>query len=167
MPLHHSKRPEDLFRKIQRLKKDIPRIAGNLAVRHFKQSFREQGWKDKTLDKWAARKRKTGRNTDKRAILVKSGALRRSIRIIRYTKNSVIVSSELPYAIAHNEGAEIQGTQNVRTHQRRTRSGSTTVRRHSREVNFKIPKRKFMGQSDTLDDMIVKDIESRLRQILR
>lgn len=167
MPLHHSKNPKLLFRDVNRFKKDIPRIAGGEALRFFKQAFRDQGWKDMGTDKWKPRKRNTGRRTDNRGILIKSGALKRSVRIVRYTRNAVIISSELPYAKIHNEGGKITGTQNVKSHSRRTSRGRSNVRTHTRTVNTKIPRRKFMGQSATLDDIIVNALETRLRQILR
>lgn len=166
MPLSYSKRPELLFRDLDKFKRDIPRIAGNEAVRFFKESFKKQGWDDGSLDKWAKRKTRTGRPTDNRAVLIKSGALRRSIRIVRFTRNAVIVSTELPYAAIHNEGGQINKTVSVRSHIRRMRSGTARVTSHSRKMNLKIDKRKFMGQSDTLDNIILNDLERRLRQTL-
>lgn len=70
---------------------------------HFKSSFRKQGYVD-GASKWQKRSKY---NTDKgRATLVKSGDLRRSI-IARNAGNSIIVSSDKPYAEIHNEGGTI------------------------------------------------------------
>lgn len=167
MPLKYSKHPTQLFKQINQFKKEIPRIAGVEAVNFFKASFRKQGWHNNTIEKWPARKTRVGRQTDKRAILVKSGALKKSIRIDRLTKTGVIVSSELPYSKIHNQGGRINKTAKVRAHQRRVGRGSTNVRSHNRRMNIDMPQRKFMGQSNALDNIIIRSLERRLHQITR
>lgn len=166
MSLHHSKDPNQLFREIEQFKRDIPRIAGNEAVNFFKTSFRKQGWHDGVIKPWVRRKRVGNRPTDNRAILVKSGVLKKSIRIDRYTNQGVIISSEMPYSRIHNEGGKINTNATVRPHARRTKNGRTNVRRHSRQMSTTIPQRKFMGQSTTLDNIIINSLERRLRQII-
>lgn len=166
MPLHYSKNPNELFKQIEQFKRDIPRIAGNEAVSFFKSSFRKQGWHDSVIKPWTARKRTGTRQTDSRAILVKSGALKRSIKIERYSTRGVIISSELPYSRIHNEGGSINSNASVRAHARRIKGGRTNVRSHSRKMSTHIPQRKFMGQSNTLDNIIINSLERRLRQII-
>jgi phage gpG-like protein len=81
----------------------LPRLLGATAVEYVHGNFRAQGFVDKGTDKWKPRKRTdTGR-----AILVKSGALRRDIRVRGTGPNYVIVGTSLPYASIHNEGGTI------------------------------------------------------------
>jgi phage gpG-like protein len=89
---------------------------GNTAKVFFVQSFRKQGWDDKSVEKWKPRKRtsyktKSGKTVDDttRATLVKTGDLRRSI--IRDPANraalSIKIHTDLPYAKIHNDGGTI------------------------------------------------------------
>lgn len=96
-------RAKNLFKQ---KKKSLPRKIGNIAKRHFLQNFRRQGFVDEILSPWAARKRPDkGR---KRAILVKSGALRASIRVQSASFSKIRVGSYgIPYARKHNRGEGI------------------------------------------------------------
>jgi phage gpG-like protein len=124
---------KQVIRKLTR-DRSFPRRLGTLAVNHFKQSFRDEGFTDGSLKKW--RKRKN--NVDAgRAVLVKSGDLRRSIKIKRASFKSIIVGTTgIPYATIHNEG------------------GSTRF--------AKMPKRQFIGDSRILEKKLKRRI---LRQI--
>ncbi len=80
-------------------------MVGVTAVVFFKENFTRKGFVDGTLVKWKARKvylKKSGRG-----ILMKTGALRRSIRIIQASANKVTVGTMLVYAQIHNEGGTI------------------------------------------------------------
>lgn len=124
---------------------------GNTAKVFFVQSFRKQGWDDKSVDKWKPRKKKTyktksGKTVDDttRAILVKTGDLRRSI--IRDPANraalSIRIHSDLVYAKVHNDGL-----------------------RAGRGRGFKMPKRQFMGDSYNLNEQVKKVIIKRLDKV--
>ena len=89
---------------------------GNTARVFFVESFRKQGWDDKSVQKWKPRKRttyttKSGKVVDDttRAILVKKEDLRKSI--IRNPANraalSIKISTDLVYAKIHNDGGTI------------------------------------------------------------
>lgn len=92
-----SKNTVKLTNLIQR---GLPKILGNEAVNFFKKSFKNQGWEDKNLVKWKKRKN----NFDAgRAILVKSGDLRRSI-VKNVGIKRVVISTNVPYAKKHNYG---------------------------------------------------------------
>jgi len=161
MPIEYSKDPRQIFADIKKLGGNIPRIAGNLGVRHFKDSFTKQGWDDEgSIDKWPARK-STKRT---HALLVKSGALRRSIRIVRVTRRSVIISSELIYAEVHNSGSSSAGGRSRGGSGRRQGRRPRTKRTGGRGQN--IPRRQFMGESRNLERQINKNIERRLRIII-
>ena len=126
---------------------------GNTAKVFFVQSFRKQGWDDKSVEKWKPRKKKTyktksGKTVDDttRAILVKEGDLRRSI--IRDPANraalSIKIHTDLDYAKIHNDG--LMGR---------------AWGRHT----FKMPKRQFMGDSYNLNEQVKKVITKRLDKI--
>lgn len=157
-------------------KKNYPRVVGNMAVNFFKDSFRRQGFiEDTALDRWQPRKNQQKKGA-KRNILVKTGALRRSIRIIRSGMGYVVVGTDLPYAKIHNEGGTIKGKFHIRQHNRRafTRTWkgkrqkvkASTVTNHTRKVNTRIPQRKFIGLSPFLIRRIGMNTEYELRKIL-
>ena len=117
---------------------------GNTAKVFFVESFRKQGWDDKTVQKWKPRKKKTYRTKSgkvvddtTRAILVKTGDLRRSI--IRNPANraalSIKISTDLVYAARHNNGLK------------------------------KMPKRQFMGDSYNLNEKVKAVIVKRLDKL--
>jgi phage gpG-like protein len=108
------------------------KVARN-SERFFGDNFRRQGFLDATLEKWRQRKREDAG----RAILVKSGALRRSIFIEVASRGLIRLASNLPYSSVHNEGTA------------------------------KMPQRKFMGQSKALDQeniKIIMDISKRYKK---
>lgn len=144
---------------------DLQRIIAIEGKNHFEQSWDNQGFTDSSLAKWDRRKspqkkfRKDGKalksykkwsSKDKgRAILVshrsdtKGGHLKDSIRSeIRGTK--VIFSTDKPYARVHNEGGK---------------SG--------RGSGFTMPPRRFMGNSQQLNDKIIDKITREFDKIFK
>lgn len=119
---------------------------GNEAKNHFVGSFRLQGFQDKTVEKWKPRKKEDKRAG--RAILVKSGDLRRSIRRenLNKMKLSVTIATDLPYARIHNEGGM-----------------GKAWGKHP----FKMPKRQFIGGSFVLNQKVKKTITSRLDKLFK
>lgn len=113
-------------------------LIGNEAKNFFVNSFRLQGFEDKSVEKWKPRKTQTKRNIG-RAILVQSGDLRRSI--IRQPVNkanlSVKISTDLVYAKVHNEGIG------------------------------NMPKRQFIGNSYKLNENCKKIVVSQLDKIFK
>ena len=171
MPLKFTTDPKVITRKIKNVLMDIPRIAGIEAERFFKESFRRQGWHDNVFTPWKARKggrtRTLGEKKSGRSVLIKTGALRRSIRVIHRGRDFVVLGTSLPYAKIHNEGGIISGRFRVRTHTRRNRQGegTHTVTEHSRTVNRRMPRRRFMGNSNALNYKINTVIRYRIKQI--
>ena len=117
---------------------------GQIALNHFTKSFRDQGFTDESLQAWKPRKRVRGRNDEGRAILVKTGALRRSLRKTNIGKYRVRISSNLPYSRVHNDGL-----------------------RAGRGKGFTMPKRQFAGKSATMDRKIRNKIHRRIRKIFK
>ena len=132
---------EQKIREFQLAKRTLPAVIGNMAKRHFVDSFRKGGFTDITLDPWAKRKKKdrSDRNTTRtRAILVKNGHLRRSIRVRVATFNLIEIGAyNIPYAVFHNTGVG------------------------------KMPKRQFIGESATLSRKIKARINKEFKDILR
>lgn len=174
---------------------------GNTAKVFFVESFRKQGWDDKSVQKWKKRKKveRKGRGSKKsaaeletvrsvkagRAILVKTGDLRRSI--IRNPANrsalTIKISTDLDYAKIHNDGGNV--VQYVKPHRRFVDQGDTMgtgvfniksrkekqakvkvkqdVKGFSRKVNM--PKRQFMGDSYNLNEKVKAVIVKRLDKV--
>jgi len=124
---------------------------GNTAKVFFVDSFRKQGFDDKAIEKWKPRKVEQHRHANTaadvrkferqgtRAILVKTGDLRRSI--IRNPANraalTIKISTDLVYAARHNNGLK------------------------------KMPKRQFMGDSYNLNEKVKQVIVKRLDNIFK
>lgn len=138
---------QQVVSRYAKLKADLPKMLGQEAVNFAKDNFRKSGFQNGgTITKW--KKRRHGAPRDKgRAVLVDTGSLKRSVRVTRTTPNSVHIGSDLKYARAHNDGARVRGRQTVKAHSRRGRNGRVKVRAHSRTVDFKLPKRQFIGPS--------------------
>ncbi|MFK5855389.1 MAG: phage virion morphogenesis protein [Bacteroidota bacterium] len=163
----------------------MPEI-GQVAVNFFKARFQAQAWTDRSAKKWQKRnignryqKRgvtgkkssrlrltKAAKRDNGRAILVRTGKLRNSIKVKSASANHVIIGSNISYASAHNFGfkgnvrvkqhtRKIRGrvtTQNIETRRKSSRmvtTGSATVKSYTRKAN--IPQRQFMGNSHTLN----------------
>lgn len=142
----------------------------------FKQSFKRQGFIDEHYRRWKDRKDKS-KSSRGRKILVKSGRLRRSIRITKKGRNYVEVGTNVPYAQIHNEGGTVRKEVRVREHTRRSAAGSTrtarksrtrkktTVKAHSRKMNLTQEQRQFIGKSKFFNKRIHKLITRHLRHI--
>jgi len=137
---------ESINRKIRNLKdakRNIPVLVSNNSKNFFLQSFRNQGFTDNSLEKWQKRDNSSRRNSG-RAILVDTGALRRSIKVTQSSFNKIVITSNLPYAAVHNYGLKA-----------------------GRGRGFKMPKRKFMGNSKKLNQQNISIIKSELNKIFK
>lgn len=110
----------DRVRLLANFQRNIGKWVGVVAVNFFKDRFRMEAWIDKTVQKWPDRKSDSGTSKKKRrAILVHTGALKRSIRITTVGDGFVRVGSDRKYAQIHNEGGAIRATVRVGEHKRR------------------------------------------------
>ena len=88
----------------------LPRELGKAVLLETSDNFRRQGYENDAgaVVLWGPRKaadRRKGRaNLRQRALLVQSGRLRRSVRIVITTASSVTVSTDVPYVEAQQEG---------------------------------------------------------------
>jgi phage gpG-like protein len=141
----------------------LPTLAGNMALNFFQDSWDREGFIDQRYKRWPDRKKSAGRKS--RKLLVKSGRLRRSLRM-QVSGSRIRIFTDVPYAEAHNEGTNISGSFRIRAHKRRLPGGgTTTVRSHARQVNIKIPQRQFMGHSALLDKRLEMHVTRALNQI--
>ena len=168
---------------------------GNTAKVFFVDSFRKQGFDDKNVQKWKPRKRTTYKtkggktvNDTTRAILVKTGDLRRSI--IRNPANraalTIKISTDLPYAKVHNDGETINvgGRKGSGTITRSIRGSAgfkdgKFTKGRAKKVTFQgkeyttgsyainMPKRQFMGDSYNLNEKVKAVIVKRLDNIFK
>lgn len=125
--------------KFQQLKQDLPKVMANDAQKFFAKSFRDSGFTDTGLTKWKPRKNDKDKG---RAILVKSGNLRRavndSIESVSFDKTVLAVRGAVgDYAVVHNYG------------------------------KGKMPKRKFMGHSKTLEKLQLDKIKKAMRAVFK
>lgn len=148
---------------------------GEEAKAHFLKGFRLGGYQtDKSSSGWVDRKRdkafKTGETGQDRALLVKSGDLRQSIRkktLRRKLRTLISVFSEgVSYADVHNNG--FRGVQKVSKHIRlmKTRGGDikeVDVKSHTRNQN--IPQREFIGMSAVLEKKIERIFNNFLKRV--
>lgn len=147
--------PEELVRWLrssstevrQSFERTLPQLVGAAAVDHFKKSFRDEGFTDATLEPWKDVKRRTNPTRADRAaaslpILTQSGDLGRSIEFTTQPGEAVITAdtrgagSDKDYAAQHNEGTRL------------------------------IPKRQFIGPSQTLDRRVERISIRLIRRML-
>lgn len=148
---------------------------GAIAVKRMQDNFRVQGWRPGNIVyPWPNRKAKE-KSKKRRSILIKSGNLRRSVRIISKGFGRVKIGTTLSYSKIHNEGGTINTTQSVGEYTRRAHTRSrgrgkkkisvkqSKVSAHTRKINTKIPKRRFVGPSSAVmkegNDWIVKEFD--------
>lgn len=129
------------FKEFQKLKRDAPRLVGNIALNFFLKSFDDESFSNQSAgsDPWQARKTKTKRDrtAGRRNLLVQSGALRGSLQVRRANWKRVEIGSYgIIYASRHNQG--LKG----------------------------MPKRQFIGRSAILDRKIKAVLGKALKQIL-
>jgi phage gpG-like protein len=129
---NEAKKIEDFIKRAEKEINNFSDIAGVEAVNFYTRNFTKQGFDDNGVEHWKGRKRERKRDSG-RAILVKSGALRRSLLKRKAGKLSVFIISPLAYANRHNEG--LKG----------------------------MPKRQFVGNSRKLNKKILFKLDRRIQ----
>lgn len=154
--------------------RNFPTVAGAEAVNHFLDAFRNQSWEGTA---WPPRSARTSARSNRgRALLVDSGRLRRSVRVVETRSGYVRVGTDVPYAKIHNEGGPATMNQSVSAHRRRAhvrrRQGreiqvaAHDVAAHSRTVRIVMPRRQFMGNSPALERKIQAAAEKIIKKII-
>lgn len=150
--------------RMQKLYRTFPNAAGIEAVNFSKKRFIRKNWVDKTTEPWKKRKKKAPGSL---MVGKGSGRLKRSIRKIKVTRNSVTIGTDVPYAQIHNEGGTIKATANVRAHTRTRKGRKSRVRKHTRKMNTKIPQRQFIGESALLMHRIERLMQVEMMRALK
>lgn len=170
---------DDLIRRLTAAKSyiahDVNKVVGVEAVNHFKEGFQNEGFTDKSLEKWKSRKTKRSGGTNGQKVLSKSGELGDSIDY-RIEGKTTIIYSDKVYSQIHNEGGEITVTPQMRkffwakSHEAKE-AGDTDLQEQYKFMALskviKIEQRKFMGESKVLVDKIINKIERDLIKILK
>lgn len=143
-----SFRIKQSLRRFKGKKKTLPKQIGSLALNFYLQGFRRGGFTDQTFKKWEPRWKRLSRTRVSRkqkepANLVKSGDLRRSLKVKRANFNKIVLGTTgVRYAARHNEGI-------------------------TDRLGRKMPRRKFLGRSKTLERKIKRRIKKELDKVFR
>lgn len=168
---------KDYLNKLDRLSKLyklFPDMAAIEAVNFSKERFVRKNWVDRSPNPWKRPEpvpawvpqqwRKRGGSL---LIGKGSGRLKRSIRKVTVTRNSVTIGTDVPYAQIHNEGGVIKQNITIKAHARQRKGRSHQVREHKRKRQFTIPQRQFLGESAILLRRIERLVEREIKEILR
>jgi phage gpG-like protein len=167
----------DFVAKLNRLSKlyrKFPEMAAIEAVNFSKERFVRKNWVDKSVTAWKKRKESPEWHSEAQkkaasrgSLMVKSGRLKRSIRKIKVTRNSVTIGTDVPYAEAHNEGALINQMVNVKSHSRKRKGRTSTVKAHRRKRKVTLPERRFIGESALLLRRVERLVQREINEILK
>jgi len=131
---------------------------------HFVEGFRKGGYQtDESRTGWKPRKSAdTGR-----AILVKTGALRRDLDVLSISKDTVVIGTKrIPYAGVHNEGGRVSERRPVRRKALKMNIGGKIIFRKSAAA-FDMPKREFLGHSSDLNAKNIVIIKKFMKRVLK
>lgn len=152
-----------------RLNSAVPNIIAETATEYYQERFKYEDWDGqpwKPLSPNYARKKTRGAGR----ILTASGVMQRSIRPTTVTSGRIVISagnSKVPYARLHNFGGRQRGTRKVRSYTNTNFMGKgkrITIKSHTRNVNYIIPKRQFIGHSNVLNQRIVTRLRTAFNQ---
>jgi phage gpG-like protein len=116
---------DKLKQEIGKLQVTLPKKLADESRAHFIKSFESQGFTNQSLQKWPEVQRRTPetnaykypkkKNLSRRTkeILVKTGRLKRSPRIVSISKNSAVITSDVPYAKYLNTRFKFMGRSRV------------------------------------------------------
>lgn len=195
--------PKVIERKVMALKKmlevevndRLPRKVGVLAVQHFRQNFREEGFVDGGLRGWTKSKRQLSKVRDASAryktLTSARNHLMSSIEA-HPTRGAVSIRNPVPYARIHNEGGTISSNPTITPKMRKyawamyyktagrgkkkLKPGDTPeeakkwlalalTKKTKLQVRAKMPKRQFIGESQELTQKVSQEVTSTLKKI--
>lgn len=160
--------------KLQKLRRNFPTMAGIEAVNFSKERFVRKNWLDRSPAAWKARKPSPEWHSEAQkkaaargSLMVKTGRLKRSIRVTKVTSNSVTIGTDVPYAEPHNEGAVINQVVNVKSFTRKRKGRSEKVKAHRRKRKITLPERRFIGESAILLRRVERLVQREITDILK
>ncbi|WCF98645.1 neck protein [Porphyromonas phage phage010a_HG1691old] len=144
---------------------DAAHIVAETATSHFKQTFTEKAFDG---NPWAPSRmpKHTG------SLLIDKGALVNSIRPAYVSRERVVISAgndQVPYAQIHNEGGMMEITPKMRRFFWAKFHDTKDEKWRSLALSRKpitVPKRQFMGDSQSLNDEIHERLEGYTQAIL-
>jgi phage gpG-like protein len=165
----NDKKLKEVIAKYQDLKRRLPRIIGQVAVNFSKNNFRVQGFLDGgRVQDW--KKRRGAPDKKKRALLVQSGRLKRSIGVISSSPTQVTIGTRgIVYGQIHNEGGVMTITPKQRAFfwAKFKETGNEFWERLAQGSKIHIPKRKFMGDSSDLQQQMVRKVRLELLKVFK
>ena len=101
---------------LQEVNDRLPRKVGITAVNHFRQNFRDAGFRDGGLRPWQRTKRQDSKSPDAKytPLTSRRDHLMRSIEF-QTEPGQVVISDPVPYAEIHNDGGDISTHPSVTT----------------------------------------------------
>lgn len=138
----------------------VPYIVAETATEFYKERFKTEEWEGvpwKPLNP----KYKASKKRGKDRILYATSNLLQTIKPAEVNQKRVVISAgstKAPYARVHNEGLRITGDFKVKEYTNTNFFGTgkrQLIKSHTRRVNFKMPKRQFMGHSPILNRIII------------
>lgn len=156
---------DQVLKGFKKEKKELPTILGNLAKNHFVEGFRKGGGQtDDSAGGWKERGTDPGR-----AILVKSGKLRRDIRVRKKSFSRIVVGTgniTTDYAEAHNKGATMTVTKKQKGYfiAQYNKNKSDFWKRMIGAKTITIPKREYIGHSRELSKKLSKRIHREINR---
>jgi phage gpG-like protein len=164
-----------LLAAFRQSKLDLPLLIGQRVERFFKLSFVKQGFTDNGFDAWQKRKRETNFTTGKK-VLSGDGFLADSINLTSYNWNRIVIKSTgVKYAQIHNDGGITHPTVTLKMrrwawamyHQTGDPMFKGIALTKKSKLDVKIPQRKFMGNSKTLERGIEKLIKFEIDNLIK
>ena len=160
--------------KLGKLKNKFPEMAAIEAVNFTKERFIRKNWVDRTAKAWDKRKPSPEWHSEARkkennrgSLMIKSGRLKRSIRKIKVTANSVTIGTDVPYAQIHNEGGTVNQIVQVKAHSRQRKGRTSNVKAFSRKRKIKMPQRQFIGESAILLRRLERMVQREITEIIK
>lgn len=147
-------------RVVRFMDKEYPTIIKVEALNHFKRSFINEGFTNKTLSKWKPRKTKDKRGSDRTRY--KTNRVGRAGGLTKFGRQE----NGRPILTGHNSGGnklrnslkgKVQGNKII------IYTYKVYAKRHNEGEDM--PKRQFMGPSAVLDKNIKSKIDKRLNKI--
>ncbi len=158
--MKQTNKTPDYLKIAETLKSDMVAHSADAALKFFVESFENQGFTDENFEAW---------KPSKGTILIKSGDLRDSIKVIEATEEKIVFQSDEEYSQIHNEGGTIPITKESRAFfwymYKKSKKSKWKAMALTKKKVINIPKRQFIGESKTLmkelDQWIANEIEER------
>ena len=138
-------------RLFKQQKRSLPIVLGNQAKNFFLEAFRKGGFTDISFKRWMSRRKRLTKGRASATLressnLVKSGKLKRSIKVRPATFRKTRIFTNLVYAAIHNFGLK-----------------GLAFGKHP----FKMPEREFIGNSKVLERKLERRILKEINKVFK